>query len=136
MLFDTVTINYDLHFNIWKIRKAMGLKNSNDYLPETGLFPCKLVGKQIIEKDGHLYNIEKVYVRYYFGWYVDILYVNAHNSHGMATWMSITDFTRNEFMCDSANETRKRFTLVDSGSDLTRQEVVEYINKYCPQKVS
>lgn len=142
MNFDTTTINYDLYYRVWKARKANGLITANEYLPHipdfhdvySGNFNCSLVGAKIKDKDSRkVYVIEKVFVRYYFGWYVEILY-ERKKSHGMITWMSITDFSHDQYISNECARRRSEFVLVE-GTDLTRKEVVDYINTYCPQKI-
>jgi hypothetical protein len=142
MNFDTTTINYDQYYQIWKARKKAGLKTANDYLPhtidehdtDTGNFDCSLVGSKIKNKSTRkVYVVEKVYIRYYFGWYVELLY-ERKKSHGMITWMSITDFSKEQYMSNECARRRSEFVLVE-GVDLTREEVVDYINTYCPQKI-
>lgn len=143
MNFDKTTIDYNLYYNIWKARKAKGLITANEYLPHrktdnfdsgTGLFDCSLVGAKIRSKTTRkVYTVEKVFVRYYFGWYVEVLF-ERNDSHGMVSWMVLSDFTKDQFLLDECSKRRSEYVL-HKGTDITREEVVDYINKYCPQKI-
>jgi hypothetical protein len=142
MNYDTVTINYKLYYEIWKARKASALKTANEILPmgdmmnsEEGRYDCKLVGRKIKNiETGEIYSIEKVYIRYYFGWHVDVLYVSDKGSHGFIHWMSITDYSNDKFVSEECDRNREIFKLV-RGKDISKEDVIKYINKYCPQKV-
>lgn len=108
------------YYNVVSARKKLGLKLSEDYVPNNGIIENhSLKDRTLYDKEkNRLIHIQDVYKHWYGGYYLTLLYYTwsdgyselGYRSHGTMFWENINSI--NDIVLKSIEENRKNHILL------------------------